>query len=150
MSAPHFTEPTTEYWQSFQSPDKATTAPWQYGYPAPLPNSRILVLPIRQLTSSEAVASLILNQASLSVHDELGEMLAAAVRDFDSEVVIGLPTLGLTLAKDVAKGLGKGELIVFSGLFKKLYHHSFLPRASAGIQGMQARLTRSWSSQLSI
>ena len=110
MSNPHFTQPTTTYWQEFQSKGKATPAPWKYGYPAQLPNSRILMLPIRQIAGqpSEAVASLIINQASLSVHDELGDILAEAVRDFDPEVVIGLPTLGLTLAKVVAQSLGKG------------------------------------------
>jgi hypothetical protein len=110
MSNPHFTEPTTTYWQEFQSKGKAIPAPWKYGYPAQLPDSRILMLPIRQIAGqpSEAVASLIINQASLSVHDELGDILAEAVRDFDPEVVIGLPTLGLTLAKVVAQSLGKG------------------------------------------
>ena len=89
----------------------ASHAPWKYGYPAKLPDSRILVLPIRQIASntSEAVASLIVNQASISVHDELGNILAEAVREFEPEVVIGLPTLGLTLAKVVAQKLGKGE-----------------------------------------
>lgn len=69
------------------------------------------MLPIRQLASnpSEAVASLIINQASISVHDELGDILAEAVRDFEPDVVIGLPTLGLTLAKVVAQKLGKGK-----------------------------------------
>jgi hypothetical protein len=111
MSIPHFIEPTTTYWQGFQSKDKATPAPWKYGYPAQLPDSRILMLPIRQIAGqpSEAVASLIINQASFSVHDDLGDILAEAVRDFDPEVVIGLPTLGLTLAKVVAQSLGKGE-----------------------------------------
>ena len=72
------------------------------------------MLPIRQIAGqpSEAMASLIINQASLSVHDELGDMLAEAVRDLDPEVVIGLPTLGLTLAKVVAQSLGKGALSI--------------------------------------
>lgn len=114
MSIPHFTEATTTYWQQFQSTGKAIPAPWKYGYPAQLPDSRILMLPIRQIAGqpSEAMASLIINQASLSVHDELGDMLAEAVRDLDPEVVIGLPTLGLTLAKVVAQSLGKGALSI--------------------------------------
>jgi hypothetical protein len=115
MTAPHFTEPTTTYWQKFESEDKATPAPWKYGYPAPLPDSRILVLPIRQIAGnpSEAVASLIINQASIYVHDELSRMLAEAVRESEPDVIIGLPTLGLTLAKTVAQKLGKGKAISF-------------------------------------
>jgi hypothetical protein len=115
MTAPHFTEPTTTYWQKFESEDKATPAPWKYGYPAPLPDSRILVLPIRQIAGnpSEAVASLIINQASIYVHDELSGMLAEAVRESEPDVIIGLPTLGLTLAKTVAQRLGKGKALSF-------------------------------------
>jgi hypothetical protein len=111
MSQPHFAEPTTAYWQKFESEDQATSAPWKYGYPATLPDSRIFILPIRQLASNpaEAVASLIINQASISVHDELGSMLADVLRDLEPEVIIGLPTLGLTLAKVVAQKLGKGK-----------------------------------------
>ena len=110
MSQPHFTEPTTAYWQQFETVDKAIPAPWKYGYPASLPNSRILILPIRQLASNpaEAVASLIINQASISVHDELSSMLAVALRDLEPEVIIGPPTLGLSLALRVAQHLGKG------------------------------------------
>ncbi|KAE9379102.1 hypothetical protein N431DRAFT_478187 [Stipitochalara longipes BDJ] len=113
MSEPHFTEPTTEYWQEFETEDKDSPAPWKYWYPAILPDSRIFILPIRQLASNpaEAVASLIINQASISVHDELGSMLAAALRDLEPEVIVGLPTLGLTLAKVVAERLGKDRYI---------------------------------------
>lgn len=64
---------------------------------------------------NEAVASLILNQAAIDVADELGAMLANIVKDYDAEVVIGLPTLGLTLAPIVAKGLG----------FSNSFHHHF-------------------------
>jgi len=110
MSQSHFTEPTTSYWQKFETADKDTLTPWKYGYPATLPNNRILVLPIRQLASNpaEAVASLIINQASISVHDELSSMLADALQDLEPEVIIGLPTLGLSLALRVAQRLGKG------------------------------------------
>ena len=113
MSQPPFTEPTTAYWQTFETADKATLAPWKYGYPATLADSRILILPIRQLASNpaEAVASLIINQASISVHDELSVMLADALRDLEPEVVIGLPTLGLSLSLRVAQLLGKGMLL---------------------------------------
>jgi hypothetical protein len=121
MGVPHFTEPTTNYWQEFESKDKASSAPWKYGYPASLPDSQILVLPIRQIASnpSEAVASLIINQASIPVHDELSRMLAEVVRDVEPEVVIGLPTLGLTLAKAVAQRLGKGTSPSLSFAYRK-------------------------------
>jgi len=80
------------------------------------------MLPIRQLPDnpSEAVASLILNQASIAVHDELGDILANAVRDFEPEVVIGLPTLGLTVANVVARRLGKGISVFLWPMFSCL------------------------------
>jgi hypothetical protein len=122
MSLGYFTEPTTNYWQEFHPKDKATPAPWRYSYPAQLPDSRILMLPIRRLPDnpSEAVASLILNQASITVHDELSDILAQAVRDFEPEVVIGLPTLGLTVASVVARRLGKGIPVFLWPIFSCL------------------------------
>lgn len=107
MVSPHFTSPTTPYWQALlpaSTPRPST--PYQYNYPALLPDSRILLLPIRALNGDEAVASLIINQASLDVVDELGRMLGEAVRGVDVDVVVGLPTLGLCLAPIVARALG--------------------------------------------
>ena len=64
----HFTEPTAAYWQSITepAPHPAPNGRWQLGYPARLPDGRVLVLPIRQLASepTHAVASLLVNQAS--------------------------------------------------------------------------------------
>jgi adenine/guanine phosphoribosyltransferase-like PRPP-binding protein len=110
-SAPsHFTEPTTLYWQSIESApaDLPLQGPWRFAYPARLPDGRVLRLPIRQLASepAHAVASLLVNQASMEVVQALGEMLADALRPFQVECVIGLPTLGLTLAPVVARALG--------------------------------------------
>ena len=112
----HFTRPTTSYWQEILPSSSISTGsktpPYQYGYPAVLPDSRVLVLPIRQISnnSSEAVASLILNQAAIDVGVELGEMLAEIVKKYEPEVVIGLPTLGLSLASTVAQILGHSTL----------------------------------------
>jgi adenine/guanine phosphoribosyltransferase-like PRPP-binding protein len=41
----------------------------------------------------------------------LANLLADRVRDFEPDVIIGLPTLGLTLAPLVAEKLGMGEFI---------------------------------------
>jgi adenine/guanine phosphoribosyltransferase-like PRPP-binding protein len=109
MPPNHFTEPTTAYWQQIVDaravlrPDP----PWQFGYPARLPDGRVLMLPIRPLASepTHAVASLLLNQASLDVVETLGRMLAAQLAGLQADAVIGLPTLGLTLASGVAREL---------------------------------------------
>jgi adenine/guanine phosphoribosyltransferase-like PRPP-binding protein len=67
----------------------------------------VLMLPIRQLSSepTHAVASLLLNQAALGVVEVLGGMLAAQLRHLQVDAVVGLPTLGLTLASVVARDL---------------------------------------------
>ena len=66
------------------------------------------MLPIRQLASepTHAVASLLLNQAALDVVDTLGGMLAAQLTGVGAHAVVGLPTLGLSLANVVARELG--------------------------------------------
>ena len=111
----HFTEATTAYGQ--QIVEAATLPhpdpPWRFGYPARLPDRRVLMLPIRQLASepTHAVASLLLNQAALEVVDTLAGMLAAQLRAIEAVTVIGLPTLGLTLASAVARELGHARYV---------------------------------------
>lgn len=111
MSAPttHFTEPTTSYWQHLVEARAVAQAdpPWRFGFPARLPDGRVLMLPIRQLAQEpkHAVASLLLNQAALDVVETLGGMLAARLRELHADAVVGLPTLGLALASVVARDL---------------------------------------------
>ncbi|KAI9651266.1 hypothetical protein NHQ30_001304 [Ciborinia camelliae] len=138
---PHFTEPTTNYWQEIlpnpntsstsspssssspssttQNPLSTPQPPYKYAYPSLLPDSRILLLPIRPLphNPTHAVASLLVNQASMKVVDSLAAFLAERVRGLrvgnvgvgvEPEVVVGLPTLGLAVAPGVARALGLG------------------------------------------
>lgn len=115
----HFTEPTTGYWQRFEDEDslrgplRLEDGPWRYGYPARLPDGRVLVLPIRQLAAdpSLAVASLISNQASLDVIEELGVTLARLLAPLAPEAVVGMPTLGLAFAPIVARELGLQRMV---------------------------------------
>jgi adenine/guanine phosphoribosyltransferase-like PRPP-binding protein len=115
----HFTEPTTDYWQRFHDeaslPDgqRVGDGPWRFGYPARLPDGRVLLLPIRQLTHdpSSGVASLIANQASLDVVEGLGVMLAQKLAPYSPEVIVGMPTLGLGFAAIVARELGLDRLV---------------------------------------
>jgi adenine/guanine phosphoribosyltransferase-like PRPP-binding protein len=74
------------------------------------------MLPIRSLNNeqNDAVASLLVNQAAIDVVAELGSFLADIVRPFNPEVIIGLPTLGLSLAPIVAQQLGLSEYFSLS------------------------------------
>ncbi|SEB13813.1 phosphoribosyltransferase [Variovorax sp. YR216] len=128
----HFTEPTTDYWQRIVPADvvERPEAPWQFGYPARLPDGRVLVLPIRRLANepSHAVASLLVNHASLDVVDTLGTMLAERLSAQMPELVIGLPTLGLALAPVVARALGHARYVPM-GYSRKFWYDEALSAA---------------------
>lgn len=125
----HFTEPTTGYWQRIieAAAVERPEAPWRFGYPARLPDGRVLMLPIRQLASepAHAVASLLVNQASLDVVDTLGAMLARRLSAQAPERVIGLPTLGLALAPVVARALGHARYLPM-GYSRKFWYDEAL------------------------
>lgn len=126
-TTPHFTETTLGYWQALLPAEAATPAPWRHGYPARLPDGRVLLLPIRQLAAepTHAVASLLVNQAAIEVTDTLAAMLAERLAGFEPEVVIGLPTLGLALAPAVARGLGHARYVPM-GYSRKFWYDDAL------------------------
>jgi len=109
--AEDFIEPTTGYWQHLHAgPPQGLQdgPPYRLGYPVRLPCGQVLVLPLRALPDGQhAVASLIANQASHAVVDALAGHMAALVRPFAPEMIVGVPTLGLALAGKVAEGLGQ-------------------------------------------
>jgi adenine/guanine phosphoribosyltransferase-like PRPP-binding protein len=83
-----------------------------------LPDSRILRLPIRPLQSNpeHAVASLLVNHASLNVVADLNVFLADLIRCRwpDLEMLVGVPTLGLCIVGAVAERLGIGMSVLYS------------------------------------
>ncbi|MCR4265879.1 phosphoribosyltransferase [Nitratireductor sp. ZSWI3] len=106
------------FWQKIVPPGTYAAAP-QGGhrtfYPAALPDRRQLALPIRVLSGGKtALASLIVNQASFHVVDTLAAGLAAKAAAFRPDVVVGLPTLGLTLAAQLARALGHSRYVPLS------------------------------------
>lgn len=104
---------TTGYWQDLHDAWPAGVQkepPFQLSYPVRLPSGRILVLPIRPLPDGRhAVASLIANQASFAVVEALGAAMGDITRDFSPDIVVGLPTLGLTFAPLVANAIGQSR-----------------------------------------
>ncbi len=81
-------------------------------YAVELADGRQLQLPIRPLPDGQrALVSLIVNQASFAVVEALADDLAARLLPFAPEVVVGLPTLGLTLAAAVACRLGHARYV---------------------------------------
>lgn len=82
-------------------------------YRAALPDGRLVTLPIRQLPGAidQGLASLIINQASFEVIDAFAGIMAANASTASAEVVIGVPTLGLALAPEVARRLGHSRYV---------------------------------------
>ncbi|KAF7904445.1 hypothetical protein EAF00_001779 [Botryotinia globosa] len=140
----HFTEPTTAYWQTIlPSNHTPQTPPYRYGFPAKLPDSRFLVLPIRPLKDNpkHAVASLLVNQASMEVVDTLSDFLADLVRRFEPDVIIGLPTLGLSLAPLVARNLGFKRYVPL-GYSRKFWYDDALSASVSSITSPELGLKK--------
>ncbi|MBU2960164.1 phosphoribosyltransferase [Citreicella sp. C3M06] len=128
------------FWQEF-APGPAPSSPWHDRYPAQMPDGRLLWLPIRALGEGKGIASLILNQASFEVEETLAEQLATRLRPYEPEVVIGLPTLGLGLARQVAARLGHARMLPL-GTSRKFWYDEALsvPMRSITSPGADKRL----------
>ena len=116
-----------DFWQALHPPQSfALEEEYRGFYPAKLPDGRQLQLPIRVLADGEhALASLIINQASFVVQDALAEALAARLADYGVDVIVGLPTLGLTLAAAVARALGHTRYVPL-GTSRKFWYRDEL------------------------
>lgn len=100
-----------DFWQAIDPPG-SDAAPYDAAYPACLADGRRLMLPIRALADGQhGLASLLVNQTSFSVLGVLADDLAARLAPFAPDVVVGLPTLGLTLAAAVAERLGHARYV---------------------------------------
>jgi adenine/guanine phosphoribosyltransferase-like PRPP-binding protein len=120
------TEPH-EFWQQIDAPARLDEAgPFSTRFPARLDNGDQIGLPIRPLADGRhALASLIINQASFEVQDALAADLAPKIAAFRPEVIVGLPTLGLTLAAAVARMLGFARYVPL-GTSKKFWYEEEL------------------------
>nr|WP_244465810.1 phosphoribosyltransferase [Devosia soli] len=134
-----------DFWQSFAAPAsfEADPAEGHLGfYPARLADGRQLPLPLRVLPGDgkAAVASLILNQASFAVEDGLAASLAGMLREKAPEVLIGVPTLGLPLASNVARRLGHTRMVPL-GTSRKFWYRDDLSEPMKSITSPTAAKT---------
>lgn len=123
-----------EFWQDVSPPSGLPAAgPFNGYYPAPLDGGSELGLPIRVLPDGDhALCSLIVNQASFGVLDALATRLAGRLEPFAPDVVVGLPTLGLTLADAVARRLGHRRYIA-CGTSRKFWYEDRLSGPVASV-----------------
>jgi adenine/guanine phosphoribosyltransferase-like PRPP-binding protein len=106
--------------------DASTDGPFAGYYPAPIDETRELRLPIRVLPDGDhALCSLIVNQASFEVLDALAAGVAQRLERCAPEVIVGLPTLGLTLADAVARRLGHTRYVA-CGTSRKFWYEERL------------------------
>ncbi|MDV7143471.1 phosphoribosyltransferase [Tropicimonas sp. TH_r6] len=131
-----------DFWQEIHPAEDAVPPPWKDRFPAELPDGKILFLPIRPLgDGGKGIASLILNQAGFAVETALADHLAARLSPLDLDVVVGLPTLGLSLARDVAERLGHARYVPL-GTSRKFWYRDELsvPLTSITSPGTSKRL----------
>ena len=116
-----------QFWQEFGTSDQPdSVGPFVDHYPVYLPHGHRLELPIRVLPDGQqALASLIINQASFAVQEALADALAKRLSPLQPEIVVGLPTLGLTLAAAVATRLGHTRYVPL-GTSRKFWYRDEL------------------------
>ncbi|RBO97295.1 phosphoribosyltransferase [Pseudochrobactrum asaccharolyticum] len=116
-----------EFWQKLYAPETFDIqGVHETFFPATLDDGRQLQLPIRPLSDKQhALASLIVNQAAFDVVDALSDDLAAKLKAFEPDVIVGLPTLGLTLASEVARKLGHSRYVPL-GTSRKFWYEEEL------------------------
>ena len=132
------------FWQSF-APHAPARDTYDDVYPAPMPDTRALDLPLRDF-GDFAVAGLIINQASFAVLDQLATWTAERCEAWGAEVVVGLPTLGHTLAAAVARSLGHANWVAPSTTRKNWYDDALsapLRSITASVGGANAN-RRMW------
>lgn len=133
------------FWQELYAPGHFApeAGGWDRLYPGTLPDGRQIALPIRVLPGdgTRAVASLIVNQASFAVEEALVVAVAEALAPFDPELVVAVPTLGLTLAAGVAQRFGHARMLPL-GTSRKFWYDEALsePLTSITSPDQQKRL----------
>jgi adenine/guanine phosphoribosyltransferase-like PRPP-binding protein len=129
-----------QFWQAIEPGSGIADEPLLRGsFPARMPNGDVLHLPIRPLDDGvHGLASLIINQASFAVQEQLAAMLAQLLVPFDPEIVVGLPTLGLTLAGLTAKALGHSRYVPL-GTSRKFWYDE---RLSVGMSSITTAAER--------
>jgi len=122
------------FWQEIHPAGSfESQGPFSDFFPASLGDGRQLCLPIRTLVDGRhGLASLIINQAGFAVQDALAAALAEKLKHLKPDVIVGLPTLGLTLAAAVARALGHSRYVPL-GTSRKFWYTDELSVALSSI-----------------
>lgn len=134
------TLPPHEFWQHIEPAGTYETSPsrgYVDAFPAQFDDGRQLLLPIRERDEGQyGLASLIINQASFGVVDELASALALQLAEQDIDLIISIPTLGLTLAEATARQLGHARYVAL-GTSRKFWYDDALSVPMSSITSPQ-------------
>jgi adenine/guanine phosphoribosyltransferase-like PRPP-binding protein len=99
-----------------------------------MPDGRLLLQPIRALPQEpgSAVASLIATQLAFAVEHALSQWLADVARRFAPEVIVGVPTLGMVFARNVAERLGFANWVAL-GYSRKFWYDDALSQPVSSV-----------------
>lgn len=143
LSRNNVSMPRTNYHVCITSvPDREAPPPYRDYYPVTLCNGAQLNLPLQPLPGGEqAIALLMSNQTPFEVEQELGSLLSKVAAEFPSEVIVGIPTLGLDYARIVARNLGFPDYVAL-GNSRKFWYSDVLsvPVHSVTSPGANKRL----------
>jgi adenine/guanine phosphoribosyltransferase-like PRPP-binding protein len=113
-------------WQSADAGPVADGLSFATHYPVRLVDGCRLCLPLTPLPGGQkAVALLMSNQTSFAVERNISERMTQMARTLAPDVVVGIPTLGLTYARPVAEALGLGDFVAL-GHSRKFWYDDAL------------------------
>jgi adenine/guanine phosphoribosyltransferase-like PRPP-binding protein len=112
----------TSYHVTVSDSPRENTSPYQAIFSVKLRNGSWLNLPIIPLPGGEeGIALLMSNQTPFAVEDHVTGLLVELAREFQPEVIVGIPTLGLDYARLVARGLGFAQYVALGNSRKFWY-----------------------------
>jgi adenine/guanine phosphoribosyltransferase-like PRPP-binding protein len=90
--------------------------PYRDFFPVRLPDRDWALLPFLALPPdfTTAIAYLCITENSFELEERLSSAMAALVRPLQSDIVVGMPTLGMVLAASVGKKLGHSHYVPLS------------------------------------
>jgi len=124
------------------APGLVPCAPYRDHYPVPIGDGVQLNLPIEPLPGTEeAIVLLMSNQTPFVVEQALSSRLAALAAPFAPQVIVGVPTMGLDYARQVASLLGFPHYVAFGNSRKFWYDDALsVPISSITSPGAKKRL----------
>lgn len=116
--------------------------PYTEYYPVTLCSGAQLHLPLQPLPDGEqAIALLMSNQTPFEVEQALSVLLSGLAAEFSAEVIVGIPTLGLDYARNVARNLGFPDYVALGNSRKFWYSDKLsVPVRSVTSPGVNKRL----------